>query len=159
MFYRTIVVLAAFAVLGTPAHAQKRKALIDEYGAGQGYGMAGCGPGSVIFGEKKGMVQAVGAITNAIYSAQSYAISSGTSNCGSSSQQANSSRYIEVNKLALEKDMARGQGETLSALSEVMGCANSDFSDLMITKYRFSNKSAEMSSDDVQRIAGESCKI
>ena len=59
---------------------------------------------------------------------QTFGITSGTSNCGESGKQARANQFIEVNKVALENDLARGTGEAILALSEVMGCQNPTFS-------------------------------
>lgn len=105
--------LVAVLVLGSAnAFAQtKRKAT----GA---YGDAGCGLGSIVFGAEKGPVQIVAATLNAT-GVQTIGMSFGTSNCGSAF-----SSYVETNKDAIAKDMARGEGETLAGLLEVMGCEN-----------------------------------
>lgn len=62
---------------------------------------------------------------NNIVSPQTSAITSGTSNCFEESHSEVSIRYIESNKVALKEDVARGNGETIVALSEVMGCQSS----------------------------------
>jgi hypothetical protein len=117
-----LLCLASFA-LALPAMAAKRKAVIDQVD-GQGYGMAGCGLGSIIFGEKTGPIQILAATTNDIYGNQTFGITSGTSNCTDSSNGNTAELFITANREALEKDMARGSGETLSGLSTVMGCSN-----------------------------------
>jgi hypothetical protein len=119
---KTLLCLIALAA-SVPALAAEKKPLID-VGGGQGYGMAGCGLGSIIFGEQKGMIQLVAATTNDIYSHQSFAISSGTSNCKDDGAKGTktASLFITANREALEKDVARGGGETVSTLSELMGC-------------------------------------
>jgi hypothetical protein len=106
--------------------AQKKKPLIDS-AQGQGYGLAGCGLGSVVFGDKPGMVQIFGATTNGVSGNQTFGITSGTLNCGESGKMAKTEQFVEVNKVALENDMARGQGETLQSLSQVLECKNQDF--------------------------------
>src|SRR4051812_6327755 len=60
-----------------PAHKQS----LHEQFTGQGYGLAGCGLGSVVFGPKPGMVQVAAATTNNYIVPQTFAISSATSNC------------------------------------------------------------------------------
>jgi hypothetical protein len=107
------------------ASAAKKKGLVDEV-SGQGYGTGGCGLGSIIFGDKPGMVQVFAATTNGIYSHQTFAISSGTSNCddaGDSKKTA--SLFITANREALEKDISRGNGETVVHLSKIIGCKDS----------------------------------
>jgi hypothetical protein len=113
----------------TAAHAQKastKEAPIKDAFSHQGsgsYGMAGCGLGSLVFGDKPGMVQIVAATVNNIISPQTFAISSGTSGCGKGAQSS-AAVYIETNKVALQKDAARGEGETLAGLAEIMGCSD-----------------------------------
>lgn len=146
------VVALTLALASTSAFADKRKSLHDEF-TGQGYGTAGCGLGSVIFGDKPGMIQVVAATIND-YSGQTFAISFGTSNCGESGKAARAQQFIETNKVALENDLSRGAGESIVALSEVMGCKNSDFTIQLKSQY-----SAGQSKDEMVSAATKSCKI
>ena len=89
------------------------------------YGVAGCGLGSVLMGKDSGQVLAV--TTNGSTYSQLFGISSGTSNCtddGTTKAAMQVPMFIESNRVALANDVARGSGETLANLSEVMGCAN-----------------------------------
>lgn len=88
-----------------------------------GYGDAGCGLGSVVFGNKQGFTQVFAATTNGTFGSQTFGISSGTSNCGGSGKEATA--FIEVNKASLKNDIAKGQGETVNSLSEMYGCKSS----------------------------------
>ena len=56
------------------AKKAKRKGLVDQV-SGQGYGTAGCGLGSILFGEKEGMVQVFASTTNGIYSNNTFGVS------------------------------------------------------------------------------------
>ncbi|HEY6876733.1 MAG TPA: DUF3015 family protein [Polyangiales bacterium] len=106
--------LAAFAMSATAqvAHADP-------------YGTAGCGLGSIIFKDKPGFIQVVAATFNGTFGNQTFAISSGTSNCGKSEPaQAAAQAFIQTNREAFAKDAARGRGETISNLSTLAGCAN-----------------------------------
>jgi hypothetical protein len=88
------------------------------------YGTAGCGLGSLVFKDKPGFIQVVAATLNGI-GFQTFAISSGTSNCGNSApNQVAAAAFIETNREAFAKDAARGQGETISNLSTLAGCSN-----------------------------------
>jgi hypothetical protein len=92
---------------------------------GRGYGPAGCGLGSLIFEPNSGFTQIFAATTNSSFGTQTFGISSGTSNCsdtagGSASAQA----FVETNRTALAKDIARGRGETIESLSRLGGCAD-----------------------------------
>ena len=100
---------------------EKKQALVDEV-SGQGYGMAGCGLGSIVFGEKEGMVQVVAATLNSwTFGNQTWAMTSGTSNCDSYKDMA-SIQFIDANRYTLENDIVRGGGETLTSLTQLMGC-------------------------------------
>ncbi|HZZ86594.1 MAG TPA: DUF3015 family protein [Anaeromyxobacteraceae bacterium] len=89
------------------------------------YGTAGCGLGSMAFGNQKGAVQILAATTNGLFGTQTFGITSGTSNCGESAVGLSGTKtFIEANRDALAKDMSRGSGETISALSRLAGCAD-----------------------------------
>ena len=87
-----------------------------------GYGDAGCGLGSVVFGSDPGFVQIFAATTNGTFGSQTFGISTGTSNCSGLGDSA--TQFIESNKTALSNDIARGQGETLASLSQIYGCSS-----------------------------------
>jgi hypothetical protein len=90
-----------------------------------GYGTAGCGLGSIVFGDKPGMIQVLAATTNGTSANQTFAITSGTSNCGSSEPSAESAKaFVETNREALAKDVARGKGETIASLTTLAGCSD-----------------------------------
>ena len=90
-----------------------------------GYGTAGCGLGSIIFGDKPGMIQILAATTNGSSGNQTFAITSGTSNCGSSEvTEASAKAFVETNREALAKDAAKGKGETISSLTTLAGCSD-----------------------------------
>lgn len=88
------------------------------------YGMAGCGLGALAFKDEPGKIQIVAATLNNIFSPQTSAITSGTSNCYEEGGSAMNVKYIETNKVALKEDVSRGQGETLAGLITLMGCQN-----------------------------------
>lgn len=93
--------------------------------SGGGYGPAGCGLGSIIFSPDSGFTQIFAATTNGTSGNQTFGITSGTSNCdggggGSSSAKA----FVQTNRAALAKDIARGRGETITALSTLASCQN-----------------------------------
>lgn len=90
------------------------------------YGTAGCGLGSMLFGPGAGITQIFAATTNGTSANQTFGISSGTSNCDASAPSAKSAKvYVETNRAALAKDIARGKGETLNGLAELGGCKDS----------------------------------
>ncbi|HTV21039.1 MAG TPA: DUF3015 family protein [Polyangiaceae bacterium] len=93
---------------------------------GRGYGPAGCGLGSLIFEPNSGFTQIFAATTNGTFGSQTFGISSGTSNCSDTAGgSASAKSFVETNRTALAKDIARGQGETIESLSRLGGCASS----------------------------------
>lgn len=89
------------------------------------WGMAGCGVGSMVFEDKPGKVQILAATTNQ-YFAQTSSISSGTSNCEEMGAREEASLFITINEVALQKDISRGNGETLNGLAKLLQCSDSD---------------------------------
>jgi hypothetical protein len=88
------------------------------------YGAAGCGLGSMVFGDEPGAIQILAATTNNIIIPQTFAISTGTSNCTSPSKTANNDKLLEfaaANLDSLAKEIAAGRGEALDTLAELMG--------------------------------------
>ncbi|WP_291516498.1 DUF3015 family protein [Bdellovibrio sp. ArHS] len=128
------VVLVAMLVAGV-AHAQKKSGLLSQV-SGQGYGSAGCGFGSIVMGSDGNQVLA--ATTNGTSGSQTFGISTGTLNCqqdGIFKSGREVPAFIEVNKLALANDAARGQGETLAGLANLMGCKSSALAPAMKKNY------------------------
>jgi hypothetical protein len=88
------------------------------------YGMAGCGLGSVLI-KQDGFMQVFAATLNGTGGNQIFAISTGSSNCKpvkDEMAQQEQEVFISANLASLSKDAARGEGEYLYNLSEVMGC-------------------------------------
>lgn len=113
------------------------------------YGTAGCGLGSILIGNDEGFVQVFAATTNGTSGSQVFGISSGTSNCGKTAKT--TAQFIEVNKSTLMKDAARGNGETLSALSEIYGCSNTKkFNTVLKGNYKKIFKTNEAKNIDSQ---------
>lgn len=103
------------------------------------YGMAGCGLGSVVIGKRGAQIFA--ATTNGTASNQLFGISFGTLNCvdGPTNEVAmNMDKFIVANRSALAADIAKGDGETISALTQVIGCSMSgrDMGKLLQPNYR-----------------------
>lgn len=107
------------------ASAQKKEPLVDTV-SGQGYGLAGCGLGSIIFGAKPGKIQIFSATTNGIYGNQTFAITSGTSNCDIPEMGQQAAVFIEVNKEVLRREAAMGQGESVDAVSMLLNCSQTE---------------------------------
>jgi hypothetical protein len=147
--------LIAMALIagGTAAQAAGKKQSLHDQFTGQGYGMAGCGLGSVVFGDKPGMIQVIAATLNST-GYQTFAISTGTSNCGDSGKAARANQFIEVNKVAVENDLARGTGEAVASLGIVMGCQNTDFSTQLRRNY-----TAGASVEQMSQAAATACKL
>lgn len=133
-----IQILAAFAVLlvaGTASAQDKdkdadRRATRSETesairGTPGRYGAAGCGLGSMAFGNTPGAVQILAATTNGFAGTQTFGITTGTSNCGPGMLSAGTRDFVEANREALAKDISRGEGEAIGALTWMNGCKSS----------------------------------
>jgi hypothetical protein len=104
--------------------------------ANANYSDAGCGLGSVVMGKDGNQVLA--ATTNDSTYTQLFGITSGTSNCVDSGTVASARQvpvYIEVNRIALAKDAARGEGEVLAGLAQLMGCQQAPFGQALKSNY------------------------
>ena len=92
---------------------------------GSQYGSAGCGLGSLLFEPSESFMQVFAATTNGLFGTQTFGITSGTSNCGNSSDSAqNVESFIVANRTALAVEAARGRGETISTLSAMAACSD-----------------------------------
>ncbi len=89
------------------------------------YGTAGCGLGSMAFGDQPGGIQILAATTNGILGNQTFGITFGTSNCGRSLFARGTLDFVEANREALAKDVARGGGEAIGALTVINRCSDS----------------------------------
>lgn len=103
------------------------------------YGMAGCGLGSLVIKENKKWPQVGAAFLNAT-GYQTSGITTGTSNCKMTKDdvaQREQEVFMEINLASVAKDAARGNGESLSAFAEVLGCSSefSEFSDVSRANY------------------------
>jgi hypothetical protein len=95
----------------------------DGTGPTPAYGAAGCGLGSLLIGARPGFMQVFAATTNETFGSQTFGITSGTSNCASTSAGAIAAKaFIETNREAFAKDVSRGSGETIANLSTLSGC-------------------------------------
>ena len=106
--------------------------------AGAKYGTAGCGLGSLVFGDQKGIVQIFAATTNATFYSQTFGITSGTSNCtddGVAMIDKEKQYFSEANFESLKQEMAQGKGENLDAYASLFGCSSSAFSSSMQSNY------------------------
>jgi hypothetical protein len=112
-----ILATAVVLTLGSVAHA--KEAMVDTK---KGYGLAGCGLGSMLFGAKPGGIQIIAATTNGLYGNQTFGITLGTLNCEITHMGMNAAIYIESNREVVLKEAARGEGETLAGLAQVLNC-------------------------------------
>jgi len=117
----TLLVGISLCFAGTEALAKNKKGLVSQM-SGQGYGSAGCGLGSVLFGQEKGMIQVLASWLNwTVFINQTFGITFGTSNCEKEGALFTEA-YIHANRASLETDASRGTGETLERLSALIGC-------------------------------------
>jgi len=111
-----LVALIAFISTSSIASAAK-------IAAGSAYGMAGCGLGSLVFKDNTS-TQILAATTNGTFGSQTFGITFGTSNCDESGKLVSKEQvqqYIAVNQTSLKNDIARGNGESLNGLANLMG--------------------------------------
>lgn len=107
---------------------------VDKGDQSAAYGMAGCGLGSVLFGETESRGgQVLASTTNGIYGNGTFAMSSGTSNCvpdnseTTAQMRKNMEMFVAANKESLANDIAKSNGETITAISNIMGCKDSNY--------------------------------
>lgn len=138
---KRLSLLAVAAALAFAANAKevkpKKKGLIGHAveEADQGYyGMSGCGLGSVLFGQTESRGgQILSSTTNSTYSNNTFAVSSGTSNCvpdkeaHAAAVKKNVEMFVSANREALANDIVKSNGETIATVSEIMGCKDSNY--------------------------------
>ena len=113
-------VLIAFILKAGVAHADAENPAAHGKAT---YGLAGCGLGSLVFGDQKGAIQILAATSNTTFGTQTFGITTGTSNCvDTAAGSAGAKIFIEGNREALAKDAARGSGETITTLTAMAGC-------------------------------------
>lgn len=117
-----LAALAAALVAGSVSAADTESAIRGTPGR---YGAAGCGLGSMAFGNTPGGVQILAATTNGFLGTQTFGITTGTSNCGPGVMSAGTRNFVEANREALAKDISRGEGEAIGALTWMNGCKDS----------------------------------
>lgn len=90
-----------------------------------GYGAAGCGFGGLLIKENKILHQIGAWFLNGIYWNNTFAMTSGTSECGGlkgTMAQKDQEQFVKNNYDSLAKEMAMGEGEGLNTLSDLLGC-------------------------------------
>lgn len=120
-----------------PAPRKKNTGLIGHSLDGSNnapYGMAGCGLGSVLFGESDNRGgQVLAGTTNSVYSNNTFGMSSGTSNCvpeksiNSAMVRKNVRLFVTANKEALANDIVKSNGEALVTVSKIMNCEDTKY--------------------------------
>ncbi len=126
MVFRITAAVAALA-LAAPALAQSKteEDLKKGLKGNSKYGAAGCGLGSMAFDAQPGAIQILAATTNGILGNQTFGITFGTSNCGPSLFAQGTKNFVEANREVLAKDVSRGEGESIGALTWINGCKDS----------------------------------
>lgn len=114
-----ITVLAVSTLAASSSFAAGRKMKSEDKGK---LGPAGCGLGYAVLGGKD--LQILAATLNGTSANQTFGITTGTLDCDEGGRDTAVLTYIQNNKVALEKDIARGQGQTIGALAQITGCAN-----------------------------------
>jgi hypothetical protein len=121
----SLVVALALAMFAAPAAAQSKQTKDAIKGTPGRYGAAGCGLGSMAFGDQPGGVQILAATTNGLFGTQTFGITTGTSNCGPGAFASGTKSFVEANREAVAKDISRGQGESIGALTQINVCEDS----------------------------------
>ncbi|RHX84426.1 DUF3015 domain-containing protein [Leptospira stimsonii] len=109
----TVLSLAVLAGIG----------LMSDNVEAKGYGMAGCGLGSLII--KENNISQIFAATLNATGVQTSGITSGTSNCtadGIVKSEKTQELFVTVNYESLEQEMAMGKGEKLDSFAKLLGC-------------------------------------
>ena len=120
-----------------------------------GYGDAGCGLGSIVFGNEQGGVQVLASTTNGTFGSQSFGITTGTSNCnpaGLVKLEMEREEFAQKNYPTLVKEMAMGEGENLETLASLYGCSqdsHADFGSLVQENFSTIVKSDSTSSQEM----------
>lgn len=125
MKYTLVLAMSLSAVAFADTKATKKAAPASHSGWTRNYGMAGCGLGSLVI-DKNG-AQILASTTNSTFYNQFFAITFGTSNCIDSDSAAAAHRmdvFVAANKAAVANDIAKGNGETLSSISKILNCDN-----------------------------------
>ncbi|MBC7662030.1 MAG: DUF3015 family protein [Chitinophagaceae bacterium] len=109
-----------------------------------GYGMAGCGLGAELIKEDS-FIQIFAATTNGTVWSQSFGISFGTLHCTPSNKAVALEQkvFIEANLVSLKREAVAGQGETLTAFADLLGCQTAQFSQVSKDNYQQIYKASE----------------
>jgi hypothetical protein len=116
------LVAATAAAAQSKTEQDVRKGITGQPGR---YGTAGCGLGAMAFKDQPGGIQIIAATLNGICANQTFGITFGTSNCGPSLFAQGTRNFVEANREVLAKDIARGEGEAVGALTVINACPDS----------------------------------
>lgn len=103
--------------------------LIPAFAHAKGYKAAGCGLGSMVI-KNDGIMQIFAATTNGTSGNQTFGITTGTSNCVPASKLATlrqQESFFANNMSQLMRETSQGEGETLKAFAQVLGCDQNSF--------------------------------
>ena len=127
MTLRALLAAAALLAAGTASAQSKTEEDLKKGIRGQPgtYGSAGCGLGAMAFKNEPGGIQIIAATLNGICANQTFGITFGTSNCGPSLFAQGTRNFVEANREVLAKDVARGEGEAVGALTVINACPDS----------------------------------
>ena len=149
LFISILVVVLGFSV-NAFAEGKKAAKASDSYDGGVPWGMAGCSIWNYVIKDKEqGPQIGVWALEHFVFGVQTFAISSGTSNCvDGSSKMANNEQetFVTVNLAELQKEAAQGKGQHLDTLAEIFGCENKEgFANMSQSRYEalFSNENPQ----------------
>ena len=115
---RVMALLLTLVVCGSSQAAKK-------------YGMAGCGLGTYVIKSSGGIMQATAASTNFTVFSKIIGIVAGASNCVPDEGEKAAlfqEQFVSKNFISLSKEIAQGDGETLAAFSDSLGCKHEVFS-------------------------------
>lgn len=118
----SLAVTTAAAAQDSKTEADLRKGIKGQPGT---YGSAGCGLGAMAFKDQRGGIQIIAATLNGICANQTFGITFGTSNCGPSLFAQGTRNFVEANREVLAKDISRGEGEAVGALTVINACSDS----------------------------------
>ncbi len=124
--------------------------LVSSMAFAKNYGEAGCGWGSQVIGKDGNQILA--ATLNAT-GMNTIGMTFGTSNCvdgGAVAANKEVPLFIEVNRVALASEAARGSGETLAGLASLMGCSSKSFGKALQSNYDRIFVSTDMNANGIR---------
>lgn len=119
-----VIAVSVFMVFAASSTFAAQKA--QKGSTGQARKNTGCGLGTMLFensADNSTLLQSLQATTNGSFGAQTFGITSGTSECDQPAKFANNDRlnqFMVANMDNLAKEIAMGKGETLEAFAELL---------------------------------------